>query len=418
MNDKNSTLDYLWLCLREPCLITLQGVVSAKAERGYVQGEKTLINSLRGTVVQFLRGTLNYYRDDNLPDLYCKDAWPVFRELYRIITTANDVGSPTLLPETRAYLFYSKINESRPDLFQQLSKIGEKYQTYVKDFIEKDGEDMYRVRRHTHFMGTTCGRIFGFFPYKFRAERILFNDNRDYDERLQWLVSYIIWLKRAENEEILRNFVIPKAENLAVCGFMGMSNIEEDVLDCGDYYGEFSYRPSWDRRQLRDTRGVNAWFRRHLNKNQMEGVLYTTESVLYRTESSVRKKDLCCFWPMEVNADTAWPEGGFIDLAHEYNSIVESVQDDIWSEPGFDSLTGKDRIALLELALNFLDTNPWTYLHLANEYRELEEPWIYRDLIRRLYCWPITLSQYMPREMFRRIEDEYYDAVREYLSYY
>lgn len=410
MSDSSSALDYLWLYLREPCLITLQGIVSSKAECRYVESLNTLQHSLRGAVVRFLRGALDYYRDDRIPDLYCRDVWPAFSELYRIIASAQDVGSSTLVAETRAYLFYCKVNESRPDIFQHISKVGQKYLSYVKDFNEKDGVAMYRVRRQTHFIGAACGRIFGFPPYTFRAEKILFNDDKEHNKHLQWLDMYIQWLQM-EKEGYLQEFVIPHSEGLAVCGFRGMTNIEEDIFDNGDYYGEFSYRPSWDRKKIRGTRGIDAWFHRHLNNNQMEGVLYTTESVR-------RRKDLCCFWPIEINEDTAWPEGRFLELSHKYNDIVGSVQDDIWLKPEFKSLIGKDRIAMLELALNFLDTNPWTYLHLANEYRALEEPWIYGDIVRGLYCWPKTLSQYMPRDMFERIEDEYYHEVSEYASSY
>src|SRR5574344_535664 len=118
MSESNSTLEYLWLCLREPCLLTLSDVISSKAEGRYVESLNTLQHSLRGTVIRFLRSQLDYYRDDNLPDLYCRDAWPTFCELYKIIVNAQSVGSPTLIWDTRSYLFYVKIGETRPELFE------------------------------------------------------------------------------------------------------------------------------------------------------------------------------------------------------------------------------------------------------------------------------------------------------------
>jgi len=406
MSESNSTLEYLWLCLREPCLLTLSNIISSKAEGRYLESLNTLQHSLRGTVIRFLRSQLDYYRDDNLPDLYCRDAWPTFCELYKIIVNAQSVGSPTLIWDTRSYLFYAKIGETRPELFETLSKIGQKYLSYTKQFREQDGDAMYNIRRQTHHLGTVCGRIFGFFPYTFRAEKITYNEKKDYNKRLRWLDAYVQWL-RSENCGYMEDVVIPNCERLAICGFRGMTDIE-DYGD-GDYYGEFSYTPSWDRRKMRGTRGVNAWFSYHTKKEQREGILYTTESVN-------RKKDLCCFWPVSVEDDAPWADEKSICLADDYVANVESIPDDIWSEPGFVELTNRERIAVLELALTKTDTLPWVYYHLANEYRELNEPWIFGDLVRRLYCWPRALSRDMPSELFERIEDEYYDEISEYQS--
>ena len=406
MADSDSLL-YLWLTLREPSLLTLQEVISAKAEHGYVQPLSSLKSYLRGAVFRFLRYRLDYYRDDNMADLYCRDVWPLFCELHRIILGTQDVGSSRDLPENRAYLFFSRINKVRPELFEEISLIGEKYLSAIEKFKKDDGIAMYKVRRRTDFLGRTCGRIFGFFSYSFRAENICYNDDHSFEERLKWLRDYLIWLKD-EEFDYLREIIVPNCEHIAACGFRGMSGIPEY---CGDnnYYGEFSYIPFWNNRLERGTFGVAAWFRYHLNEKQLRGLLFTTESV---KRGEQRIKDLCCFWPSDIDIDKSWPEERYLAIAEDYLNVVGYYGVKIWSLPKFKSLDSRERITTLELALSLDDNMPWVYYHLANEYRELNEELIYGDLIRLLWRSP-TLLIGASKEFIQRIEDEYFDVLRD-----
>ena len=410
---ESSPFYHLWMDVREPTLMALTDVISYKAEHGRVEPLNYVQHKLRGFVVRFLRGYLDYFRDDNLPDLYCKDVWSIFCELHRIISNVQNVGPSNGNPEPVAFLLLDKIDRCRPELFQGLSAIVHKYIALTKQFREKEGEAMYKVRRRTNFLGVTCGRVFGFIPHSFRCENICYNEKvgcATGDEMLEWLFSYIWWLKNDENFDYFEGKILPDSEHIAVCGFRGMTGVEE-ICGEGDYYGEFSYMPLWDRRIVRGTRGIGAWFKYHLNQDQKPGLMFTTESV----RRGRWQKDLCCFWPSKVDVAKAWPEECFLPLADDYIHNVEEMGDEIWYEPEYDTLENRKRIAMLEMALYLEDRIPWTYYHLANEYRKLNEEWIYGDLVRQLWCSP-TLAKYAPRELIERLEDEYSGELREYLS--
>ena len=405
----NAKLDYLWLVLCEPTLKTIQDVISSKAENGYVSSLDFCQSILRGAVLRFLRAKLDYYREDSLPDLYVKEVWPVFSELHRIVRECPDVGSPTLNADPRAYLFLLKVFERRHDLLEALSAKAEKFRTYACEFREREGEAMYAVRRRTDFLATACGRVFGFFPYSRRAENICFNDGKDYSKGLKWLRNYIVWLRLHNDnrgaENFLEELIVPNAKRVCVCGFLGMSHIDDDFS--GDYYGEFSYSPHWDRESLRGTRYVNRWFRLHLNDFERKGLLYTTET-------HKRSKDIAIFWPCFADAESAWPESKTLGLAGD---ALNCLLDRISPSEAIGGLSAKERIIVLEQVLCMEEKIPELYYHLANNYREIGEEEIAFDIIRLAWC-SRTLRNYADGGFFEMLEDEYYDALAEYLESY
>lgn len=405
----NAKLDYLWLVLCEPTLKTIQDVISSKAENGYVSSIDFCQNMLRGAVLRFLRAKLDYYREDALPDLYVKEVWPVFAELHRIVRECPDVGSPTLNADPRAYLFLMKVFERRRDLLEALSAKAEKLRKYACEFREREGEAMYAVRRRTDFLATACGRVFGFFPYMRRAENICFNEGKEYSKWLKWLQSYIQWLKsyneNAGAENFLEEAVIPNSKRICVCGFLGMSRVQDDYSD--DYFGEFSYRPIWDDRLIRGPRYVDRWMRLHLSDFERKGRMYTTET-------RGRKKELAIFWPTLCETESAWPESKTLGLAGDaLNCLIDRIS----PEEAIGELSAKEKIVVLEQALCMEEKVPELYYYLANNYREIGEDDIAFDIIRSVWC-SRTLRSYADDEFFTMLEDEYYDALADYLEAY
>ena len=98
-------------------------------------------------------------------------------------------------------------------------------------------------------------------------------------------------------------------------------------------------------------------------------------------------------------------------------ALRTDAQDRISPSEAIGGLSAKERIIVLEQVLCMEEKIPELYYHLANNYREIGEEEIAFDIIRLAWC-SRTLRNYADGGFFEMLEDEYYDALAEYLESY